>query len=310
MNSLPLPTKKLFLIAVPLIALFAIIIAVKEPFNNDGGTEQVSVVENKNLLPLLNEVDTDKDGLKDWEESLWKTNPNSVYSDGRTESDYEYVQNIIKNSSKETAFSNIASSTTLTEAFSIEFFNEYWNLKQSGKITNQTIATLTNRLAENVLSSQIKANYSIPSNKILANATNDQLYAYGNRVAEIRGKYQYLYSQNAVNSSDFNATSESQIASLAASAKLYDEIAIELQALQVPALVVTAHEALINSYLQSSAGLEALSFFNKDSVKAIAGIQTHTNAQIIENSAIEQLRRFFIQSGIIFSTNEPGSFWN
>ncbi len=304
MNPQSLPTKKLFFIAGPII-LFAIIFSImRTPSDSSSLKNTLQVVDNASL-PQFDDKDTDGDGLRDWEELLWGTDPKNPKSEGREVTDGEYVATLVKESPT-VSYTNLNASTTLTEAFGVDFFNEYIALKQSGKLTNQTIQNLSERITEKVLNTESTANYTIEPQNLFNDSDTARVRIYGNSLAEIRARYQASYTSNPIQAGDFNNGGNNFLRA----SELYRDMANEMAELEVPRLLASYHEQLVQSYLKSGIGLRSVSTLDKDPMKAIVGIQMHTEAEQTEYAAVENIRRYFSQSGILFTSNEPGVIWN
>lgn len=305
-----MPTKKLFLIGGPLIIAIAIIFSFYNPFHQKSlfTNNGVTVVRETDTLPRFDDIDSDGDGLFDWEEALWGTDPKNQTSDGRNISDNEYVKNLIENPDSQ-KLSSFGTSTTMTGAFGINFFNEYIALKQSNKLTNETIEDLANRLSNEVLSSGTNKTFTVPPSQIFEDSDTASVQRYGNSVAEIRERYQTEYQRNQISSSDFEVAEKANQAQMNVG-NLFTRMANELGALPVPRLAVSIHESLVTSYQQSGEAFYAMANAGTDPMKAVVGLQAYNDATSAEAEAVQNLGRYFAQSGIIFSINEPGSIWS
>jgi hypothetical protein len=84
-----LPSKK-FVIALS-IALFFIIIAIILNYWKPNNTKFNNQIDNEKLTKALTELDTDKDGLPDWKEALYGTDPKNPDTDSDEANDYEEI---------------------------------------------------------------------------------------------------------------------------------------------------------------------------------------------------------------------------
>jgi len=84
-----LPSKK-FVIALS-IALFFIIIAVILNYWKPSNTKFNNQIDNEKLNKALTELDTDKDGLPDWKEALYGTDPKNPDTDKDETNDYDEI---------------------------------------------------------------------------------------------------------------------------------------------------------------------------------------------------------------------------
>jgi len=114
---------------------------------------QTEVVAVKNSV--INETDSDSDGLKDWEEVLWGTDPMKKISNPEKIPDADYIQKKIdakeglptQNTNSLTAKALATPGEDATVALSKDIFAEYVSLKKSGNLNPASIDQLTERIA-------------------------------------------------------------------------------------------------------------------------------------------------------------------
>ena len=149
-------------------------------------------------------IDSDNDGLKDWEETLWKLDPHKADSNGDGVLDVEEVQkrikeidtNALKNDTGDIT-GNQYTKDTETDIISKKLFAEYINLKQSGNFNENSINDTANRLVEEQLNNKkVTLYYSAKDIKTFPSENKALLKAYGNSFATIQAKYQKQYLDN------------------------------------------------------------------------------------------------------------------
>lgn len=79
------------------------------------------------------EKDSDGDGLRDWEEELWGTDPFKVDTDGDGVLDGEYVRNRVADKEVEEIVN--FEDLNFTQRFSREFFGEFLEARADGEVT-------------------------------------------------------------------------------------------------------------------------------------------------------------------------------
>lgn len=98
------------------------------------------------LREQIIEKDSDGDGLLDWEETLWGTDPYKIDTDGDGILDGEYVANRKKDKAPEEIVN--FEDLSFTQQFSREFFGMYLEFKADGEVTevekNALIAKILN----------------------------------------------------------------------------------------------------------------------------------------------------------------------
>ena len=108
----------------------------------------------KNPVEVL-DIDSDADGLKDWEETLWKLDPKNPDTDGNGIPDAEEVKKKMaeidskgemESSGDGAAESESYTTDTETDVLSKKLFAEYINLKQSGNFNEEAVIATVNNL--------------------------------------------------------------------------------------------------------------------------------------------------------------------
>jgi len=86
-----LPSKKFSYILLSIIIAVGIIYGFSWLKDSKKNTEELTNIQVQTKVEEFMALDTDGDGMKDWEEALWKTDPNKTDTDGDGTSDSEEI---------------------------------------------------------------------------------------------------------------------------------------------------------------------------------------------------------------------------
>lgn len=212
----------------------------------------------------LAEIDTDKDGLKDWEESLWNTDPKNADSDNDgTKDGDETDRNRDPAKKGEDAFTPEATlavpdyfktSTSTTEATGKALFARYLALKQSGKFSAVTQQSLIDDLTNNILSSSsVAPKYRKTDLTVVpTNAENASLYKFNMQAVStfvsesgLRGS-ELLAIALAVNGNPENIAKGME--SLDPFITVHEKALQKFETIPVPEVVADAHVTFLSTY--------------------------------------------------------------
>jgi len=275
----------------------------------------------KNPMEVL-DIDSDADGLKDWEETLWKLDPKNPDTDGNGIPDAEEVKKRIAeinakggadDSDKNDIESEAYTTDTETDILSKKLFAEYINLKQSGNFNEEAvIATVNNLVAEEIQNKKDTQYYFLKDIKTFPSDNKTLLKSYGNSFASIRTKYKNQYLQNPLvkEGGVANLLDPEFLQGLVRTSEVYRNMAVELLKIAAPKDLIDTHLEILNNYMASSDGLKELSALSTDPVLGMIGTQRHIEAEGKEKNLLSGVAEYLSDNGIIFSGNEAGNMWN
>gem|GEM_PF-7011229 len=311
-------TKKNLLLFIVCAAVIACAFAYAEYRNSSKKTTvqvESDVIAAEILATTLSTTDTDGDGLKDWEEELWGLNANNKdtdndgIDDGRevTERAQKNDEHLEKSASAATAVKK----ATQTEEFSKKFFTNYLELRKSGNLNEASIQDLVSRMAEGVTNTKTSPAYTTKNIVITPSTTNENYKRYANTFGTIRERYKQSYENNPLQVSEDGPNLEDPklLKRIGEISEMYKKMAAELSKVPVPQPLASTHLSLLNSYLQSSAGLYQISIIATDPILAIKGIAQHQEASVREQALVKDVSTFLKQKGIIFTLGEGGRFF-
>ncbi len=173
-----LPSKKFLKTLGGIILLILIIILIgsianKKTLYKQNLTGKVVVVDD------VLDVDTDKDGLKDWEENLWGTDPQRPDSDNDGISDADEIRKIqefLIDTGKDNPDAP-QNDKTKTGALTRDIMTIAAAISQSGPVTKESSDAITTEIA-NYLEKRNSAQYTVKDIIITENATEKQKIAY------------------------------------------------------------------------------------------------------------------------------------
>lgn len=302
-----LPSKK-FAIIIGIVAVLSVIIFAiffmssgSESFSITGKTKQDSAVAigNQTVEELI-QKDTDEDGIPDWEEKLWGTDPNKKITFNDT-TDATYIAN----KKKELKIEQSVDETKLTETdkFARQFFSSYSAMKSSGQIDGDTINSFSNALGQKIVNPNLIDRYTETDVKI--NTTDDKTtrQKYYKDVKNLFQQYKgyglgeeidIISKGLAENSANGTADNTATYSKLATIGSAYQNFAKKIMELSVPQSLTDYHLRISNSANDTGIsvinmqkivsdpiiGLSGLSQYQKYSdslVKAVADLETFLN---------------------------------
>ena len=314
-------------IAALALVAFAVVIASfilknKETFFNkeDQKIEKEIVEEPKPDLKIAQIAseetakDTDNDGLLDWEEALWGTDPKNPDSDGdKTTDGDEKKQNrnpmvAGPNDSLDTSVDtslieekeiNGDEKPTLTGELAKTFFSKFMYLKQNSALDENSKNALVQEISNLAESSFDYKKYEVTDLSIIQNPTKEEIKSLGLDLAYIQVSVlaSVVKNQQTI-SNDFTIIAD-----------IYASAAKSIVSIKVPDNVKNSVVAMANNYSKAAAAIMTLKD-DTDPVKSTIGIQAYQQAKEDQGKLVLQFANFFRQNGIIFDSNGTESYWN
>jgi hypothetical protein len=282
-----LPSKKFTKILLIILAV-GIIIFIISKRNSLGNLK--SSKKTLSLTPeQIIEGDRDEDGVRDWEESLWGTNPDSKDTNNDGVSDLEEIESRRKEIALKQGIQLDENSENLneTDIFSRDIFASIISLKEKGLLTQDAVKQLAEaagksftgkvEIEDKTTSDSLKAVSDTPENRKIYIKQIDVLLAE--------------YWKKGINQEFkiFSTYSETQnpevLADLSQIATTYEELSNALIKIPVPTSLKISHRDLINITYKMNVALKNVSQAETNEIMSAVGI-TQYKDQTIEFSRI------------------------
>jgi len=286
------PSQKLFYFFIPVIVVLGLFVAFRERITAkpDEGGLQIVAQSNEKRAPL-EEEDVNKNGIKDWQERL------------ATEKNTDSLEQ--EHAAQDT---NYKGTKNLTETMGKDLFTQYIELKKSDGYSPAGVDNIAYDITNKFSTVDFAKKYTEKNILILNTSDSSTLKTYANALASIRN---YYFSLNNTDQFVFTSFESDDFKNkLTRTAELYGGMTKDIAALSVPSGLTPSHVALLNNYADSESGLKQFSLINDDPARAIQGINTYLQLQGQEQIILKNIAEYLRQNGIIFLTNETGSFWN
>ncbi|MFA6278622.1 MAG: thrombospondin type 3 repeat-containing protein [Candidatus Paceibacterota bacterium] len=305
---------------VPAAGLFAVVLIIGAYIfaRGIGSPPAAEASAETALLKAIAAKDSDNDGLPDWEEVLYGTDPHNPDSNhlGMTDGDAVAKGLIVPKAiaNMPTATSTLAAdSSTRTEAFAKDFFTLYLAAKQSnGGVdlsTDQTNALADQAINQLLLTSTQASSAKSMSDLKVSGTGPDALRAFAivaeavfkkNMDTTITNEMQAL--QDAVQNNDTDALSQ-----LTSAAQIYRNYAAGLAALTVPQELAADNLMLINAMLLRSEVDDNFASVNTDPLAAMLAIQQFGQTESDFWNAFSNIGATYASAGVTLPTGTPGA---
>lgn len=256
--------------------------------------EQALAKQGSEAQPLIgftrqNQPDSDNDGLKDWEEELWQTDPNNPDTDGDEFKDGEEI---------------IANHSPLIKAPEDNLMDEdYKALALVRTATLEKNAPLLNTAAVGL---RPIVRYEEKNLKTADFTDAATLTNYGREVAKILAEHFQKDIENEIKTvlMVMENKKADELAPVTRSRELYLETAKKLLAVTVPATAVAVHLELINAL----AGVAELDFnmekVFQEPVVALESARIYPFRYAALLNAVQNINRYFVEQNIRFAEED------
>lgn len=319
--TLPLSTRTLRILGALVIAgaLMTLAYALSGPSifsSRFAGAEST-----EELLRAFSSRDTDSDGLPDWQESLYGTDPNNAYSFSLEITDGEAADQGLLEPKFRTDLSGLAGSTdvpgvgagadTVTGAFARDLFTNY----MSGRSGTPPSAEEVERFMQDALADLAAKQRSVKAyslgNVRVAGSGPEALRAYAVQAEQAFARNtvdadenELFYFTEAMQKGD--AASMNKVVAIS---RAYKNIAAGLIQVSVPSEAQSAHLAFANSLAYMGLVVENMASIEKDPLRGMLGMSEYKTAADAMIRANAEFNTLFISAGISMGQGEPGYFF-
>jgi hypothetical protein len=271
---------------------------------------QLDIAATSSADITTSKIDTDNDGLPDWEEALYGTDPRNPDTDSDGTPDGKEVElgrnplvkgpkDALASKDNPSATSTAPENLTLTDTFARDFFTQFMSLQQSGtKITADNANQIASDYLKNKTLPNISARQYSAADLSLTDSDPTHLANYRDAITAVFGKYwpsgntnELYIMQQAFTNSDTNA-----LTGLSTIISAYQNTLSNTLALSVPKLAVSLHLNVINSLSTYIETLKMIQSAYTDPLSGLVGLNAYQNNQANVWVSLTNLRVYFINS--------------
>jgi hypothetical protein len=268
--------------------------------------------EDADISKLVAESDRDKDGLHDWEETLWHTDPDNPDTDGDgTKDGAEVLQNRdpavsgpnddLDRLNSKTQNSLVAGTSTtsttlgMTETVARELFGSYLILKQGGKFDTEAQSKLIAAVSESVTKQTNLQPYTL-TNLNIVTGTPAHVAAYGEAMRKVFTKFfeigetqqnELILLKEALQTKNYTV-----LPTIATSATIYANLSLQLRNTPVPKDIASDHLILVNGYQVYADMTKAMSEVQRDPIKVIVYIGQYQDIEKAGQQAVANINAY------------------
>lgn len=289
-----------------------------------------SNLNNKTQTKIINNIakkDSDNDGLKDWEEGLWGTDPNNPDTDGDGTNDGDEVSagrnssvagpddKLTDNDFIEKTNSNFSDENiTKTDKFAQDLFGKYLSLRQNSQegLNNEDKNFLITSVMEDSLYDEVDNKYTVSDLNVTDDNSKTTLKKYGNDFISITELYSQDLNQNEliVFERMLRMENKEDAMYLKKSSEIYNMAIDKLIEIKVPNNLAFVHLDIINSYNIISNALSDMSSALDDPLRGMNGFAVYVAVTDMQIDLFKEIKNYFIENKIIFNANEAGYLWH
>lgn len=240
--------------------------------------------------------DTDEDGISDWQEGLFGTDPTKKdTNDDGVPDNVEIAKMSGKMPQNGELNLNIEESNenlTETDQISREIFSTVATLTQTGVIDQATIDKLAKSLSNRLENSQGEQ-FALSDLTILKTDTTEDVVNYSNALTKINEKHKApaesvltVIDKFIVNE---DVVDESALSDIDEIFKYMNAVASDMAKIGIPPSFAQPHLDVLNAMKKVSANMLAIKLYDTDTLLAMNGISQYGTNMVVLESAIDTL---------------------
>jgi hypothetical protein len=261
--------------------------------------------------------DTDQDGLPDWEEHIYGSDPINTDSDLDGTPDGQEIREGRDPAKKNTAGEvkepndklkviqdpHFATSSTDILGLKKEFFAKFLTVRGE-----EIRATTYRDLIKGLDVKKFTVKNQLADLIITSNNDAESLRTYGNMFGTFIIKYteRTHRTEEEILADGMKATDDMILRELQLPAISYRNFSLDLKSLQVPSGLAQSHLLIVNGYEGMSKGLLGLKEMHANPINGGAGYQAYTKGRIDVTRGYAEVVLYFKKKNVIFTKDEPG----
>ncbi len=255
---------------------------------------------NKKTSPLSSikasefvQLDSDKDGLYDWEESLWGTDPKKPDTDNNGISDKQELDSHKKSLGLETKEDN--ASLSETERLARELFTIIVALDEKGALDDEAINNISKTFGTEIASGkQIPDPLPNPQIKTLPiNTENKSLYVKKVKELTAIAEKGNMGKEFDVISKSINEEDETLLLDLSPISEAYKNFALGMLEISAPEDIKDVHAVLIRESLRTAIAVKNLQSLYSNPVVGMSGLIQYSNYSRTLQKGLFALNSYF-----------------
>jgi hypothetical protein len=318
-----LPSKKIVVIGIVAAVLVVVMTIFQKPtlYRRNNNAPQLLTI--KQTVPSPAAQDSDGDGLKDWEEILWKTDPKNPDSDNDGTPDGEEValrRNPVLGGPDDKIEADAPPKIKLTiedingnlttQAARVVFNQTLFLSQKQGGINKQAdMEKLVAPLVDSITAASREIKIHTEDELIIADRDNKKVVRqYGNNLGALVLRYSPNETVNEVVifSQVMETGDYGQLKKLDPTIEGFENILANMGSITVPKSAVTLHLHLLNNleiYLSTLKDAHAL---KDDPLRALVALKRYEQSVLSLSQALKNISQYFKDQRVAFSQGEPG----
>jgi len=250
-----LPSRKTVLFFGAIIILLGLFFVLK---NTNNIFYKSNLKEDNNISEKISNSDFDNDGLKNWEENLWKTDPNNPDTDGDGTDDNDEIlqkRNPLVAGPDDKLEDNISvrnnilsKNLTTTEKISQDLIGGYLTLKTTGEFDQQKQKDLLNSVLDNTISNDQVDKYFLNNIQTTQDNSIDSLQEYSDNLMKILKENSNYENDLIILKRALDNNNKFELDKLNISINFYKKIQSEMLKIIVPSEIKENHLNILNLF--------------------------------------------------------------
>ncbi|HEX5774534.1 MAG TPA: hypothetical protein VFY28_01050 [Candidatus Paceibacterota bacterium] len=317
-NTVTPSTRTVPILLSSVLALFLIGGAYLLSGPNPFFTTRVDAKSAEELLRAYAAKDTDADGLPDWQEALYSTDPENPNSFSAEVTDGEaQVQGLLTPKSLASqvpedggTISGLdVADDSLTARFSREFFARYFSTRGNAPPSSEEVLAFVNDAVAGLAAERLRVDaFTVNDLELSPDTGAGALANYAALVEEALSqnsvpaeKTDLEYFADAVEKGDMGS-----LAKLADISGGYEAVAGALMAVPAPEEVALAHLELANALARLGIATGDLAALESDPIRTLLGIGGYQQYELGYRQALARVYGAFLKAGVAIEAGRPG----
>lgn len=290
------------------------------------------------------EQDGDNDGLANWEEVLWSTNPSNPDTDADGTKDGDEVRagrNPVvagpkdklttgapagisdtgnfgtseKNSTRATGANSAAVNSTKPQTriqkLSLDLFSRYMALKQGGQTLDKNV--ITDLIDQTLTAEDISTAKTFSANDIKTINQNsvETLTTYGNTLAGTLSKYTSTKSEYNIATAYMTTKNPNVLKQFDPILANYAAMIADIRSMTVPASAVQFHADFLNALTKTQEGIQLMrGSTDDDMLVMLMGLREFVGGTSEMRISFNNLVQFFFDNGVTFSQDSKAKIFD